>query len=79
MEVMKVTCEDAHTIGSLEEFLWTRFSDEIAGTAGDGVVDVDINRAIKPRWLHARNLKDSHTPQNTSKTCINVDNVMTKL
>ena len=36
-------------------------------------------RAMKPSWLHARNLKDSHTPQNTSKTCTNVDNVMIKL
>jgi hypothetical protein len=79
MEVMKVTCEDAHTIGSLEEFSWMRFSDEIAGAAGDDVVDVDIDRAIKPRWLHALNLKDSYTPQNTSKTRTNVDNVMIKL
>ena len=76
---MKVTCKDTYTIGSLEEFSWMWFSEEIAGEAEDDVVDVDIDRAIKPRWLHALNLKDSHTPQNTSKTCANVDNVMIKL
>jgi len=79
IEMIKEVCKDECTIGSLEEFSWMWFSNEIAGTAGDDVVDVDIDRAMKPRWLHALNLKDSHTPQNTSKTCTNVDNVMIKL
>ena len=77
--MIEEACKDECTIGSLEEFSWMRFSDEIAGAAGDDVVDVDIDRAIKPRWLHALNLKDSYTPQNTSKTRTNVDNVMIKL
>jgi hypothetical protein len=77
--MIEEACKDEYTIGSLEEFSWMRFSDEIAGAAGDDVVDVDIDRAIKPRWLHALNLKDSYTPQNTSKTRTNVDNVMIKL
>jgi len=55
------------------------FSDEIAGTAGDDVVDVDIEQAMKPRWLHARNLKDGYTTQNTSKSCMNVDSIIIKL
>ena len=59
IEVMKVTCKDECTIGGLEEFSWMWFSDEIAGTAGDDVVDVDIERAMKPRWLHAPNPDDS--------------------
>ena len=79
IEMMKVACKDECTIGSLAEFSWMWFSDEIAGTAGDDVVDADIDRAMKPRWHNARNLKDGYAPQNTSKTCTNVDNVMIKL
>ena len=62
-EMIEEACKDECTIGSLEEFSWMWFSDEIAGTAGDDVVDVDIERAMKPRWLHAQNSKDSYTPQ----------------
>lgn len=57
----KVARKDARTIGSLEEFSWLWFSAKIAGTAGDDIVDVDIERAIKPSWLQARNSKDSYT------------------
>jgi hypothetical protein len=77
--MMKVAYKDECTIGSLEEFSWMWFSNEISGTTGDDVVNVDIDRAMKPSWLHARNLKDIYTPQNASKTCTNVDNVMIKL
>ena len=59
IEMMKVAYKDECTIGSLAEFSWMWFSDEIAGTAGDDVVDVDIERAMKPRWLHAPNPSDS--------------------
>jgi hypothetical protein len=55
------------------------FSAEIAGTARDDVVDGDIDRVMKPRWHNTGNLKDGYTPQNTSNTCTNVDNVMIKL
>ena len=67
IEMMKVAYKDEYTIGSLEEFSWMWISDKIAGTAGDDVVDVDIERAMKPRW------------PNTSKTRTNVDSVMIKL
>ena len=77
--MIEEACKDTCTVGSLEEFSWMWFSDEIAGTAGDDVVDVDIDRAMKPRWLQAQNSKDSYTPPNTLKTCTNVDNVMIKL
>jgi hypothetical protein len=40
---------------------------------------IEKRLVMKPRWLHALNLKDSYTPQNTSKTRTNVDNVMIKL
>ena len=73
--MMKVAYKDKYTIGSLAEFSWMCFSDEITGTAGDDVVDVDIERAMKPRWLHAHNLKDGYTTQNTSKSCMNVDSI----
>ena len=79
IEVIEEACKDECTIESLEEYSWMWFSGEIAGTAGDDVVDVDIDRVMESNRLHARNLKDSHTPQNTSKTCTNVDNVMIKL
>ena len=59
IEMMKVAYKDVCTIWSLAEFSWMWFSDEIAGTAGDDVVDVDIERAMKPRWLHAPNPDDS--------------------
>ena len=59
IEMMKVAYKDECTIGSLEEFSWVWFSDEIAGTAGDDVVDVDIKRAMKQIWHHAPNSKDS--------------------
>jgi len=59
IEMMKVAYKDECTIGSLAEFSWMCFSDEIAGTAGDDIVDVDIERAMKPRWLHAPNPDDS--------------------
>jgi len=42
IEMMKLAYKDECTIGGLEEFSWMWFSDEIAGTAGDDVVDVDI-------------------------------------
>jgi len=51
------------------------FSDEIAGTAGDDVVDASYEAELASRAEPER----SHTPQNTSKTCTNVDNVMIKL
>ena len=79
IEMMKVAYKDEYTIGSLEEFSWMWFSDEIAGTAGDDVVDVDIERAMKQIWHHARNPIDIYTLQNTSKTRTNRDNVMIKL
>ena len=53
-----MTCKDECIIGSLEEFSWMCFSNEIAETAGDDVVEADIDRAMKPRWYNARNLKD---------------------
>ena len=59
IEMMKVAYKDECTIWSLAEFSWMWFSDEIAGTAGDDVVDVDIERAMKPSWLHAHNPSDS--------------------
>ena len=59
IEMMKVAYKDECTIWSLAEFSWMWFSDEIAGTAGDDVVDVDIERAMKPSWLHAPNPSDS--------------------
>ena len=40
---------------------------------------IEKRLAMKPRWLHAQNSKDSYTPPNTLKTCTNVDNVMIKL
>ena len=67
--MIEEVCKEECTKGSLEEFSGMWFSDEIAGTAGDDVVDADIDRVMKPRWHNARNLKDSYTPQNTSKTC----------
>jgi len=76
---MNMVYKDECTIGILEEFSWMWFSAEIAGTAGDDVVDADIDRAMKPSWLQARNSKDSYTPPNTLKTCTNVDNVMINL
>ena len=59
IEMMKVAYKDESTIGSLEEFLWMWFSDDSAGTTGDDVVDVDIERTMKPRCLHAPNPSDS--------------------
>ena len=79
IEMIEEACKDACTIGSLEEFSWMWFSDEIAGTAEDDVVDTDIDRVMESNRLHARNLKDSYIPPNTFKTCTNVDNVMIKL
>ena len=70
-EVCKYEC----TIRSFEEFSLMWFSAEITGTTGDDVVDVDIEQAMKPRWLHAHNLKDGYTTQNTSKSCMNVDSI----
>ena len=79
IEMIEEACKDEYTIGSLEEFSWMWFSAEIAGTAGDDAVDADIEQAMKPRWLHARNLKDGYTTQNTSKSCMNVDSIIIKL
>ena len=59
IETIEEACKDECTIGSLEEFSWMWFSDEIARKSGDDVVDVDIERAMKPRWLHAPNPDDS--------------------
>lgn len=47
--MMKEVCRDEYTIESLEEFSWIWFSNEIAGVAGNDVVDVDIERPVKPR------------------------------
>ena len=74
-EMIEEACKDECTIGSLEEFSWMWFSNEIAETAGNDVVNVDIEQAMKPRWLHARNLKDGYTTQNTSKSWMNVDSI----
>ena len=61
-EMIEEACKDECTIGSLEEFSWMWFSNEIAETAGNDVVNVDIDRAMESSRLHARNLKDSYTP-----------------
>ena len=61
-EMIEEACKDECTIGSLEEFSWMWFSNEIAETAGNDVVNVDIDRAVESSRLHARNSKDSYTP-----------------
>ena len=60
--MIEEACKDEYTIGSLEEYSWMWFSAEIAGTAGDDVVNVDIDRAMESSRLHARNSKDTYTP-----------------
>ena len=61
-EMIEEARKDECTIGSLEEFSWMWFSNEIAETAGNDVVNVDIERAMESSRLHARNSKDSYTP-----------------
>jgi hypothetical protein len=61
-EMIEEACKDECTIGSLEEFSWMWFSNEIAETAGNDVVNVDIDRAMESSRLHAQNSKDSYTP-----------------
>ena len=61
-EMIEEACKDECTIGSLEEFSWMWFSNEIAETAGNDVVNVDIDKAMESSRLHARNSKDSYTP-----------------
>ena len=61
-EMIEEACKDECTIGSLEEFSWMWFSNEIAETAGNDVVNVDIDRAMESSRLHARNSKDTYTP-----------------
>ena len=61
-EMIEEACKDECTKGSLEEFSWMWFSNEIAETAGNDVVNVDIDRAMESSRLHARNSKDSYTP-----------------
>ena len=62
IEMMKVAYKDECTIWSLAEFSWMWFSNEIAETAGNDVVNVDIDRAMESSRLHARNSKDTYTP-----------------
>ena len=61
-EMIEEACKDECTIESLAEFSWMWFSNEIAETAGNDVVNVDIDRAMESSRLHARNSKDSYTP-----------------
>jgi len=61
-EMIEEVCKDECTIGSLAEFSWMWFSNEIAETAGNDVVNVDIDRAMESSRLHARNSKDTYTP-----------------
>ena len=51
--MIEEACKDERTIGSFEEFLWMCLSAEITGTAGDDVVDVDIDRAMESCRLQA--------------------------
>jgi hypothetical protein len=61
-EMIEEAYKDECTIGSLEEFSRMWFSNEIAETAGNDVVNVDIDRAMESSRLHAQNSKDSYTP-----------------